>query len=289
MLVERNGNILVDTFAAAGRKMSRKELMKLLVPDHHDGTILSLDGGKEIVASFSYFFKNHYAGQIIAWIQPQKLYKNIIGAGGSASDICSLFTNEGNTIQPVGDSFPLQISGLPNAEALTFGETFEFQNMKEKNQSWIGLKMPIANAPFYVLRLINASHVVGKLNPLSLLTTMGLIAFMLIAGAAFTVILHLRAKETIRESERRLSEIINFLPDATFAIDREGKVITWNRTIEEMTGVRAEIMLGKGNYEYALPFYGTQRPILIDLVFEKDEKTMNSYRFVEKKGDILFS
>ncbi len=45
-----------------------------------------------------------------------------------------------------------------------------------------------------------------------------------------------------------MNQIIEFLPDATFAIDREGgKVIAWNRAIEEMTGgVKKEAMLGRG-------------------------------------------
>ena len=47
-----------------------------------------------------------------------------------------------------------------------------------------------------------------------------------------------RAEEALRESQRRLSELFDFLPDATFAIDLEGKVIAWNRAIEEMTGVQ---------------------------------------------------
>ncbi|HYA13265.1 MAG TPA: PAS domain S-box protein [Syntrophales bacterium] len=98
-----------------------------------------------------------------------------------------------------------------------------------------------------------------------------------------------RVEEALRESERLLAEIIDFLPDATFAIDRDGKVITWNRAIEEMTGVKAEYMLGKENYEYSIPFYGTPRPILIDLVFETEEEIEKKYRFIEKKGNILFS
>ncbi len=290
MLIEGNGDILVDTdWPTADHKVKRQELKGLLVPEHRDGTIFTLDGGREVVASLSYFFKDHYAGQIIAWIQPQTLYRNILGAGGSGNDIYSLITNEGKTFQSVGVSFPPQISGLPNAAALISGEPFEFQDINGEKQSWIGLKTSVSNTPFYMLRLITASHVVGKINPLSLLTTMGLIAFVLLAGAAFTVILHMRAKETIRESERRLSEIIDFLPDATFAVDREGKVITWNRTIEEMTGVKAQDMLGKSNYEYSLPFYGTRRPILVDLVFETDEEIAKKYRFIEKKGAILFT
>ncbi|HYA14607.1 MAG TPA: PAS domain-containing protein [Syntrophales bacterium] len=98
-----------------------------------------------------------------------------------------------------------------------------------------------------------------------------------------------QAEEALRESQQRLSDIIDFLPDATFAIDRQGKVIAWNRAIEEMTGVKAEEMIGKGDYEYAIPFYGMRRPILIDLVFISDEEIEKKYRFIEKKGDILFT
>ncbi len=98
-----------------------------------------------------------------------------------------------------------------------------------------------------------------------------------------------RAEGALRESERRLSDIIDFLPDATFAIDLNGKVITWNRAIEEMTGVKASDMLGKGDDEYALPFYGIRRPILIDLVFLPDEVSVKKYRFVDKEGKVLMA
>ena len=87
-------------------------------------------------------------------------------------------------------------------------------------------------------------------------------------------------KETeaaFRDAERLASEIIDFMPDATFAVDREGIVIAWNRAMEEMTGIRAEEMLGKGDYEYSLPFYGTRKPKLIDFVFQADEAVEKQY------------
>jgi len=96
-----------------------------------------------------------------------------------------------------------------------------------------------------------------------------------------------RAEEALRDSERRLSDIFDFLPDATFAIDLEGRVIAWNRAIEEMTGVEAESIMGKGDYEYALPFYGLRRPILIDLVFLTDAEIEKKYHFVKREGEIL--
>jgi len=90
------------------------------------------------------------------------------------------------------------------------------------------------------------------------------------------------AEERLRESERFLADVINFLPDATFVIDAGGRVIAWNRAIEEMTGVPAAEMIGKGDYEYALPFYGERRPILIDLALNPDSRYEGMYVSTER-------
>ena len=97
-----------------------------------------------------------------------------------------------------------------------------------------------------------------------------------------------RAEESLRETQRRLTDIIELLPDATFVIDRDGKVIAWNRAIENMTGVRKEDMLGKDNYEYALPFYGERRPILIDLALSPVQEKEKTYTPIQRTGDIIF-
>jgi PAS domain S-box-containing protein len=83
------------------------------------------------------------------------------------------------------------------------------------------------------------------------------------------------------------AEIIDLLPDATFVIDRHGVVIAWNRAVEEMTGVPAAQMVGRGDHEYALPFYGCRRPILVDLVFLPEEELAARYDHVVRDGDTL--
>ena len=99
-----------------------------------------------------------------------------------------------------------------------------------------------------------------------------------------------RTEKLAKDTERRLYDIINFLPDATFAIDTRGTVIAWNRAIEEMTGVPAREMLGKGNYEYSIPFYGERRPILIDLVSVPcEELTRKGYAVNNIEGGILIA
>ena len=98
-----------------------------------------------------------------------------------------------------------------------------------------------------------------------------------------------RAETSIRDHERREADIINFLPDATFAIDTKGVVIAWNRAIERMTGVKSSEILGKGNFEYAIPFYHERRPILIDLVLRDDPDTARKYPVITRDGTTLFS
>ncbi|PKL59577.1 MAG: hypothetical protein CVV33_07110, partial [Methanomicrobiales archaeon HGW-Methanomicrobiales-4] len=95
------------------------------------------------------------------------------------------------------------------------------------------------------------------------------------------------AEEAVRESERRLADVIDFLPDATLVIDREGKVIAWNRAMEQLTGVSAGEMLGKGDYAYSLPFYGERRPILVDLALKADEKFEQKYISLSRSGGVL--
>jgi PAS domain S-box-containing protein len=96
-----------------------------------------------------------------------------------------------------------------------------------------------------------------------------------------------RAEEALQESFRRMADIINFMPDAVLVISHQGQVIAWNRAIEELTGTKAEEMLGKGDYEYALPFYGRRRPILIDLVTLPQKELEQNYAHIRREGQTL--
>jgi PAS domain S-box-containing protein len=98
-----------------------------------------------------------------------------------------------------------------------------------------------------------------------------------------------KAEQEMKDANKRLNDMIEFLPDATFMIDRQGKVIAWNKAMERMTGYSKENMLGKGDYEYAIPFYGERRPILIDYALLPEEEFEKSEQYeIRRKGDFLW-
>ena len=91
------------------------------------------------------------------------------------------------------------------------------------------------------------------------------------------------------EAQQRLEQIIELLPDAMLVINLRGEVVFWNKAIEDMTGVPKSQMIGKGNYEYAIPFYGERRPILIDIALneDKEQELMDKYDFSGREEGTL--
>jgi len=108
-------------------------------------------------------------------------------------------------------------------------------------------------------------------------------------GIAIDITERKRVEDALQDSHRRLNDIIDFLPDATFVIDSDGKVLAWNRAVEQMTGVSKTDMIGKGNYEYAIPFYGQRRPVLIDLLDMCQTETAATYKYVKREGHTIYA
>ena len=82
-----------------------------------------------------------------------------------------------------------------------------------------------------------------------------------------------------------LIDTIQSLENPVFAIDKSGTVIAWNKAIEQLTGVEASRMVGKGRQEYAVPFYGKPAPMLIDHIFLPPGSPVANMPGLKKVGD----
>ena len=96
-----------------------------------------------------------------------------------------------------------------------------------------------------------------------------------------------KAEQDVRKAHKQLSDIIEFLPDATFVINKEKIVIAWNKALENMTQILKSKIIGKGNFEYSIPFYGERRPILIDLIGNDDPLLKSKYQNVTQQGQYI--
>jgi len=79
-----------------------------------------------------------------------------------------------------------------------------------------------------------------------------------------------------------LVETIQSLDNPVFAVDKNGVIIAWNKGLEELTGIPSASMIGKGNNEYAVPFYGKPTRMLIDHIIRP---AAGSGTGIKKVGD----
>lgn len=143
-----------------------------------------------------------------------------------------------------------------------------------------GLAFSIIIASIFALQII----LFAQLDLMLGLATVTRSAILILVGCVVSLL-----SWNLAKSEQQLQDIIEFLPDATFAIDKEGKIIAWNRALEMMTGRSKASMLNRGNFEYALAFYGDRRPMLAGLIVSNGRDIVRKYPQVRVESGTLIS
>ncbi len=204
-------------------------------------------------------------------VMDAKTYK-FLDCNQAAVEIYEYATKEevlGKT--PMDVSAPLQYDGTPSAEKVVYyinlaknkgSVVFEWLHQRPDGASW--------DAEVHLL-----SFNVDKKQFLQF--------------SCMDITQRKQAGNALRAERQFLTDMIDFLPDATFVIDPDHRVVAWNRAAESMTGVKRAELLGKGDYAYALPFYGERRPILIDLIDKTQEEIEKAYKYIRRKGTIIYA
>ena len=76
-----------------------------------------------------------------------------------------------------------------------------------------------------------------------------------------------RTESALRESEDRLYSIVQGSPIATFVIDKDHRVVYWNRALEELSRIKAAEVIGTQGHWKA--FYSEERPCMADLLVDQ--------------------
>ncbi len=123
-----------------------------------------------------------------------------------------------------------------------------------------------------------------------ILWTFGFILVVIIAGilVVYFGVKRVRLKEELKRlketkvwQEKLLREyrttegVITGSPIPTFVLNREHRVILWNKACSELTGFSAEEVIGTDNH--SIPFYKSKRPTLADIIIDKDIDVLEKY------------
>lgn len=98
-----------------------------------------------------------------------------------------------------------------------------------------------------------------------------------------------RAQDDLKTRDQELAAVIDFLPDPTLVLNREGAVVFWNRALEKLTGTPAADMLGRTDYRYATPLYGEPTPLLADFARGAAPYPGASYTAVAREDDAIIA
>ncbi|MCD4699153.1 MAG: PAS domain S-box protein [Phycisphaerae bacterium] len=98
---------------------------------------------------------------------------------------------------------------------------------------------------------------------------------------------HELAEKSLRENEKKLSQIVEGSPIPTFVIDKEHTVTHWNNACEYLTGILASEMVGVKKQWSA--FYPDERPVMADLVVDElsGEEISRYYGYKYKKSGLI--
>src|SRR5208337_2150535 len=92
------------------------------------------------------------------------------------------------------------------------------------------------------------------------------------------------AREVFSNGWQSLQSIIGSSPIPSFIIGKDHLIIYWNKALEELSGIKAEEVIGTGQQWRA--FYKTARPCMADLLIDKFQKEIPQWypnKFVKSK------
>lgn len=91
-------------------------------------------------------------------------------------------------------------------------------------------------------------------------------------------------REVFSNGQQSLQSIIGSSPIPAFIIGKDHLVIYWNKALEELSGIKAEEVVGTGQQWRA--FYSTERPCMADLLvdeFQKEVPRWYAGKFIKSK------
>jgi PAS domain S-box-containing protein len=99
-------------------------------------------------------------------------------------------------------------------------------------------------------------------------------------------------QERVRESMSRSQipvSIFDHIQQPALVLDCEGRVVIWNDSMEQYTGVPAEDIVGKGDYIHGKALFGEMCPTLANSILTHNDAGNDRYRLLSRQGEELLA
>jgi PAS domain S-box-containing protein len=214
VFIDSNGELLVDTQAPDAKPKLKENWKRFLSPKSSESALANeyVDDSLKMTASIPFFFKNRYAGQIVAWVSPETAYKHLIKTEGSSHRVIFVDYGAGHLQFPRDALSKNNYSNLPDLSNLEIGKTHRFKIVSKKGNKveMLAIRVPIKETQSFLVAILPASEVFGQTAPWHLPLAMGALSLAILSGMvialrinARNLVLHAR----LEESSNRKQEI----------------------------------------------------------------------------------
>ena len=205
VFIDSSGDLLVDRMPLKSAKSEpEKEWKKYLAPDESEPVIIAEHNGEllSMAVSTPCFFKNRYAGQILARISPYPLYKYFIKTEDEfSSRALGIVCPKGKLHFTTKESLPAYKVQFDFRKAESW-KPYRFDAVYNGAKSdMIAIRVPVKNTPFSLAVVSTASEVFGDAPPWRLPLAMGILLVVILGAIA-----HLWRLNTRNEEERQKLE-----------------------------------------------------------------------------------
>ena len=246
-----------------------------------------------------------YEGAILAIISPQLLVKQFMSFGQIQNmNTCWLIDESGTIVShpnsiligknvadlsPQGDSAFRKFSYT----AKRYQEVYLYQKGKGEKNIIAYAPVHIGIAKWWIVLVTPYEEVLKPIRSASfniILGALGLIAVVIITAISITRsdVKQLRLNEELKRLKEReewqgkllrekmtMEGIVEGSPVPMFVIDKNHRIILWNRACTDLTGFSSEEMIGTDNYYK--PFYEEKRPFLADFIIDHNVGSFDTY------------
>ncbi len=94
-----------------------------------------------------------------------------------------------------------------------------------------------------------------------------------------------KAEDMLLEQKKFVEDLIENSAVATFVLDRNHKIVLWNRACEELTGIHASNMIGTS--DHWKPFYRERRPTLVDIIIDSKHADIDTLYSKSRRSSLI--